>query len=77
MFNHILSRMKKVMRKVVKVRGLEIVVSHEKHGVMVIMVVIHGIKNVANGNLTLVCLKVKNHLQYLNGKITKTYQILR
>ena len=65
MFNHILSRMKKVMRKVVKVRGLEIVVSHEKHGVMVIMVVIHGIKNVANGNLTLVWLKVHKSFSIL------------
>ena len=58
MFCQILSRVTMAMRKVVKVRGLEIVVSHKKDGVMVIMVVIHGMKNVANGNLTLVWLKV-------------------
>ena len=58
MFCQILSRVTMAMRKVVKVRGLEVMVSHLNNGVMVIMVVIHGMKNVANGNLTLVWLKV-------------------
>ena len=58
MFCQILSRVTMAMRKVVKVRGLEVMVSHLNNGVMVIMVVIHGMKNVANGNLTPVWLKV-------------------
>ena len=47
-----------VMRKVVKVRGWEVMVPMKKDGVMVIMVVIHGMKNVAIGSLTIVYLKV-------------------
>ena len=58
MFCQILSSLAKVMRKVVKVLGMEIMVLHLKVGAMVIMVVIHGIKNVANGGLTIVLLKV-------------------
>ena len=57
MFCRILSSLSKVMRKVVKERGLEMV-NHLKVGARVIMVAFHGTKNVAHGGLTIVSLKV-------------------